>query len=91
MTPPKGQSEPKIPIQALKIRALNMNHSLITKVEKILEGSLDSILSPSVKIQIMGWKVCLRCNGKTLLGVVNKLFNTKSLFTSPCNVKLSRQ
>ena len=56
MTPPKGQSEPKIPIQALKIRALNMNHSLITKVEKILEGSLDSILSPSVKIQIMGGK-----------------------------------
>ena len=79
MTPPKGQSEPKIPIEALKIRALNMNHSLITKVEKILEGSLDSILSPSVKIQIMGWKVCLRCNGKTLLGVVNKILKTKRL------------
>ena len=30
------------------------------KVEKILKGSLDSIPSPSpsVKIQIMGWKVC---------------------------------
>ena len=35
------------------------------KVEKILKGSLDSIPSPSVKIQIMGGKVCLRCNGKT--------------------------
>jgi hypothetical protein len=38
-------------------------------VEKILKGSLDSIPSPSpsVKIQIMGGKVCLRCKGKTLL------------------------
>ena len=49
------------------------------KVEKILKGSLDSIPSPSpsVKIQIMGWKVCLRCKGKTLLGI---------LLTSPSNV-----
>ena len=45
------------------------------KVERILEGSLDLILSPSplVKIQIMGGKVCLRCKGKTMLGIVNKL------------------
>ena len=45
------------------------------KVEKILKGSLDSIPSPSpsAKIQIMVGKVCLRCKGKTLLGVVNKL------------------
>ena len=28
------------------------------KVEKILKGSMVSILSPSVKIQIMGRKVC---------------------------------
>jgi hypothetical protein len=42
--------------------------------------------SPSVKIQIMGEKVCLRCKGKTLLGVVNKLLITKSLLTSPSNV-----
>jgi len=44
------------------------NH--FVKVEKILKGSLDSIPSPSpsVKIQIMGGKVCLRCKGKTLLG-----------------------
>jgi hypothetical protein len=44
----------------------------LLKVEKILKGSLDSIPSPStsVKIQIMGGKVCLRCKGKTLLGLV---------------------
>ena len=58
------------------------------KVEKILKGSLDSIPSPSpsVKIQIMGGKVCLRCKGKTLLGNVKKLFVFKSLLTTPSNV-----
>ena len=58
------------------------------KVENILKGSLDLIPSPSpsVKIQIMGGKVCLMCKGKTLLGVVNKLLKTKSLLTSPSNV-----
>ena len=35
--------------------------SCLNKVEKILKGSLDSILSPSIKIQIMGSKICLRC------------------------------
>ena len=61
---------------------------LNSKVEKILKGSLDSIPSPSplVKIQIMGGKICLRCKGKTLLGVVNKLLKTKSLLTTPSNV-----
>ena len=34
----------------------------------------------------MGRKVCLRCKGKTLLGVVNKLLKTKSLLTTPSNV-----
>ena len=63
-------------------------HSGWVKVEKILKDSLDSIPSPShsVKIQIMGGKVCLRCKGKTLLGVVDKLLKTKSLLTSPSNV-----
>ena len=58
------------------------------KVKKILEDSLDSISSPSpsVKIQIMGGKVVLRYNGKTLLGVVNKFFCTKRLLTTPSNV-----
>ena len=60
---------------------------ILHKVENILKGSLDSIPSPSpsVKIQIMGGKVCLRCKGKTLLGV-NKLLKKKSLLTSPSNV-----
>ena len=55
---------------------------LIYKVEKIWEDGSDSISSssPWVKIQIMGGKVCLRCKGKTLLGVVNKLLRTKSIF-----------
>ena len=35
--------------------------------------------SPSVKIRIMGGKVCLWCKGKTLLGVFNKLLKTKIL------------
>ena len=56
-----------------------------SKVENILKGILVSIPSPSpsVKIQIMGGKVCLRCRGKTLLGVVNELLKAKSLLTSP--------
>ena len=60
------------------------------KVENILKGSLDSIPSPSpsAKIQIMGGKVCLRCKGKTLLGVVNKLFRLKRLLTKLSNVLL---
>ena len=48
-----------------------------SKVEKILKGSLDLISSPSVKLQIMGGKVCYRCKGKTLLGVVNKFLKPK--------------
>jgi hypothetical protein len=56
------------------------------KVEKILKGSLDSIPSPSMEIEMLGGNVCLRCKGKTLLGVVNKLLKTKRLLTSPNNV-----
>ena len=58
------------------------------KVENVLKGCLDSIPSPfpSIKIQIMGGKVCLRCKGKTLLGFVNKLLKTKRLLKSPSNV-----
>ena len=52
---------------------------LTIKVKKILKGSLDLIqsLSHSVKNQIIGRKVCLRCKCKTLLGVVNKLLKKK--------------
>ena len=61
----------------------------LTKVEKILEGSLDSFSSPSVKTQVMGGKVCLRCKDKTLLGVVNKLLETKSFLVT--SSKFSRK
>ena len=62
----------------------HITHSAVDKVEKILKGSLDSILSllPSVKIQIMGGKVCLRCKSKILMGVANKLLKKTSLLTA---------
>ena len=55
------------------------------KVEKILKCILDSIPSPSpsVKIQIMVGKVCLRFKGKTLLGLVNKLLKKKVCWHCP--------
>ena len=34
----------------------------------------------------MGGKDCMRCNGKTLLGVVNNILKTKSLLISSSNV-----
>ena len=73
-----------------EIRAAFSN-IFVWKVEKILNGRLDLIPSPlsSVKTQIMGGKVCLRCKGKTLLGIVNKLLKTKSLLTSPSNAQWS--
>ena len=42
------------------------------KVENILKGSLDLIQSPSpsLKIQIMGGKVCLRCKSKTMFCLI---------------------
>ena len=64
------------------------------KVEKILKGSLDSIPSPSAKIQVMGGKVCLSCKGKTLL-VVEQMFENKKFvdINQQCfaSTKLSRQ
>jgi hypothetical protein len=66
---------------------------LLLKVEKLLKGSLDLIPSPSpsVKIQIMGGKVCLRCKGKTLLGIVNKHLKAKFIdITQQCFALLSR-
>ena len=66
--------------------AFEMVQTVPGKVEKILIGSLDSITSPSVKIQIMDGKVCLRSKGKTLLSIVSKLLKVKSLLTMPSNV-----
>ena len=65
---------------------IGIGQFLVNVVENILKGSLFSIPSPSVKIQIMARKVCLRCKGKTLLGFVNKLLKTKTLFKSPSNI-----
>ena len=72
---------PKIPCQ-------NIFKKWCCKEENILKVSLDSIPppSPSVKMRIMSGKVCSRCKGKTLLGIVNKLFVFISLLTSPSNV-----
>ena len=58
------------------------------KVEIFFKGRLDSIPtpSPSLKIQIMGGKVCLTSKGKTLLDVVNKILKTTKLLSSPINV-----
>ena len=66
--PPIRKDEPK-----------NKHKCFYKKAEKILKGSLDWIPSPShsLKIQIMGGKVCLRCKGKTLMGGVNKLLKIK--------------
>ena len=57
-------SRPSCQITILNDRA---KKQISYKVEKILKGSLNSIQSPSpsVKIQIKGGKVCLRCKGKT--------------------------
>ena len=57
-------------------------------LENISKCSLDSIPSPSLKIQIIDRKVCLRCKCKTLLGIVSKPLKTKSLLTTLSNVLL---
>ena len=69
----------------------DLTRSSSGKVEKILKGSLDLIQSSSlsVKIQIIGGKVCLRCKGKTLLGFVDKLLKTKRLLTSLASIEFS--
>ena len=74
--------------EEISSREFELAKSFAGKVEKILKGNLNLVPSPSssVKIQIMGGKVCLTCKGKTLLGVFNKLLKTKSLLTSPSNV-----
>ena len=48
------------------------------KAENILKGSLDSMPSPSVKIQIMDEKVFLTCKDKILLSVSNIFLKTKT-------------
>ena len=50
-----------------------------TKVEKNLKGSLDSIPTPSlsVKIQIMGGKVCLMSKSQNVAGRCQQTFENK--------------
>ena len=70
------------------LRVLDQTIYLAFKVETMLKGSLDLVLSPSpsVKIQIISRKVCFRCKGKTLLGDVNKILKQKGLLIIPSNV-----
>ena len=52
---------------------------ILDRLESFFKDNLDVIPStpPSVKIQIMGGKVCLRRRGKKLLGAIKKLLKTK--------------
>ena len=47
-------------------------NAISNQVENTLKCSLNLIPPPSVKIQIMDGKVCLKCKGTTLLVAVNK-------------------
>jgi len=53
-----------------RVRTQSQHSIWADEIENILKGSLDSIPSPSVKIQIIGGKVCLRYKGKTLLQII---------------------
>ena len=64
----------------------NLRCNISIELKKISKDSLDLIPLPSVKIQITGGRVCLRYKGKTLLGVVNKLFVFKNWLARPSNV-----
>ena len=65
--------------------------SHFVKAEKTLKGSLDLIPlpSPTVKIQIMGGKVCLRCKGKTLHRGWKVIFNSFSKYYNGQNGPMS--
>ena len=58
-------------MQLLRLICGEMNQKILSyfKAEKIINSCLNSIPSPSpsMKIQIMGGKVRLRCKGKTFL------------------------
>ena len=82
---PTKNSDPEIYLMFANLHitfAFNVSNS---KVDNILKGSLDSIPSPLVKIQIMGRKVLIEVKGKTLLGK-KTLLKTKSLLTTPNNI-----
>ena len=60
---PQPVMQTQVPQAAVFIQGMSfyIKFLVIFKVENNLKGSLDSIPSPSVKIQSMGRKVCLRC------------------------------
>ena len=62
-------------------------------MEKILKSSLDLIPSPSpsMKIQDMGRKICLRCKGKRLLTKQKVCWHHPAMFCLIKSSKLSRQ
>ena len=62
------------------------------KVEKILNGSLDLIPSPSpsVKIQIMGGKVCFRGKGQTFLALSTNFWKQKKVCWHQCFASLPK-
>ena len=59
--------------------------ALSGKVEKILKGALDLIPSPSVKIQIMGGKVCLMLKAKHCWALSTNFLLTTSTKDLPLN------
>ena len=80
-------SSPKVLVLVEVLKYFQNFNTHIKKKESaffsnISKGSLDSVpsSSPSLKIQIIGKKVCLRCKGQKLLDVVNKLLKTMQYF-----------
>ena len=61
------------PYEVQVVYALLRPLAQCSKVGKILKGNLDLTSSPSHENLNYGRKVYLRCKGKTLLGVINKV------------------
>ena len=76
-----------MPIRAIWIFYQNHKHQLnkSRKVEKISEDNLNLISSPSpsVKIQIMGGKVCFRCKGKKCWALSTSFLYSKNCWQHP--------
>ena len=61
--------KPVVVVVAAAVAAVTATVMMVSysiTIEKILKGCLDSIPSPSMKIQIIDGKVCLRCEGPFL-------------------------
>ena len=77
----------------LQFRTILLPNKVCLKVETILQGSLDSMPSPlpSVKIQIVGGKICLSCFKKIggFCGIWRNLEEEGYLFTKHEKSKLT--